>query len=217
RAQLHLGFTNWVERLPSSADEFVEIVAWHLEQACLLAREVARSPIDPPIREAAEMLAEAAGRAERRESLREAHRYYTRALDLLDDEHADLRVGLRLHRADMAMMLGQLKEATDELLEVTEEASGLGRTEVDAEALLLLGDTDQRQGRKSEAQERLLEAERLAGLTQDARLQVRVAFVLSTYRSDFESQHEQAIETLRSAIAIAEEINDSALVGEGHL
>ena len=35
------------------------------------------------------MLANAAGRAERRESLREAHRYYTRALDLLDDEHAD--------------------------------------------------------------------------------------------------------------------------------
>src|SRR5205823_9539129 len=116
RAQLHLGFTEWVKSLPGSADEFVEIVAWHLEQACLLAREVARSPIEPPIREAANMLAEAAGRAESRESLREAHRYYTRALDLLDDENAELRVGLRLHRADMAMMLGQLKEATDELL-----------------------------------------------------------------------------------------------------
>jgi tetratricopeptide (TPR) repeat protein len=217
RAQLHLGFTEWVKSLPSSADEFVEIVAWHLEQACLLSREVARSPIDPPIEEAANMLAEAAGRAERRESLREAHRYYSRALDLLHDEHADLRVGLRVHRADMAMMLGQLKEATEELLEVAEEASALGRTEVEAEALLLLGDIDQRQGRKSEAAERLLEAERLAGLTGDARLQVRVAFVLSTYRSDFESRHEQAIETLRSAIAIAEEIDDSALVGEGHL
>jgi class 3 adenylate cyclase/tetratricopeptide (TPR) repeat protein len=217
RAQLHLGFTEWVKALPSSADEFVEIVAWHLEQACLLAREVARSPIDPPIEEAASMLAEAAGRAERRESLREAHRYYTRALDLLSDDQAELRVGLRVHRADMAMMLGQLKEATDELLEVAEEASALSRTEAEAEALLLLGDIDQRQGRKSEAEERLLEAERLAGLTDDARLQVRVAFVLSTYRSDFESQHEQAIETLRSAIAIAGEINDSALVGEGHL
>src|SRR5205814_1932923 len=89
RAQLHLGFTEWVERLPSSADEFVEIVAWHLEQACLLSREVARSPIDPPIREAATMLGEAAGRAERRESLREAHRYYTRALDVLGDAHEE--------------------------------------------------------------------------------------------------------------------------------
>ena len=49
RAQLHLGFTEWVNSLPSSADEFVEIVAWHLEQACLLAREVTRSPIEPPV------------------------------------------------------------------------------------------------------------------------------------------------------------------------
>jgi tetratricopeptide (TPR) repeat protein len=217
RAQLHLGFTEWVKALPSSADEFVEIVAWHLEQACLLAREVARSPIEPPIEEAANMLAEAAGRAERRESLREAHRYYTRALDLLNDEHADLRVGLRLHRADMAMMLGQLKEATDELLEVSEEASALGRTEVEAEALLLLGDIDQRQGRPTDARSRLLEAERLADLTRDARLHVRVAFVLATFRGDFEGQHEQALEALRSAMLVAEEVGERALLAEGHL
>jgi class 3 adenylate cyclase/tetratricopeptide (TPR) repeat protein len=217
RAQLHLGFTNWVERLPSSADEFVEIVAWHLEQACLLSREVARSPIDPPIREAAEMLAEAAGRAERRESLREAHRYYTRALDLLDDDYAELRVGLRLHRADMAMMLGQLKEATDELLEVASQAAALSRTEVEAEALLLLGDIDQRLRREADARDRLLEAERLARLTNDARLQARVAFVLATFKGDFEGQHEEALEVLRSAMLAAEEIEDRALVAEGHL
>ena len=217
RAQLHLGFSEWVESLPSSADEFVEIVAWHLEQACLLSREVARSPIEPPIRAAAAMLAEAGDRAERRESLREAHRYYTRALDLLDDEHADLRVELRLRRAEMAMMLGRLKEATDELLEVAESTTTLGRDDVQAEALLLLGDIDQRQGRQTEAHDRLLEAERLAALTQDARLKVRAAFVLSTFRGDFEGQHEEAVEPLRTAIAIAEEIDDHALVAEGHL
>ena len=217
RAQLHLGFTEWVEKLPSSADEFVEIVAWHLEQACLLSREVARSPIDPPIREAAEMLAEAGGRAERRESLREAHRYYTRALDLLGEEHADLRVGLRLHRADMAMMLGQLKEATDELLEVASQAAALSRTEVESEALLLLGDIDQRQRRQTDAHDRLLEAERLARLTNDARLQARVAFVLATFKGDFEGKHEEALEVLRSAMLAAEEIEDRALVAEGHL
>jgi predicted ATPase/class 3 adenylate cyclase len=217
RAQLHLGFTEWVENLPSGADEFVEIVAWHLEQACLLSREVARSPIDPPIEEAAGMLAEAAGRAERRESLREAHRYYTRALDVLGDGHPDLRVGLRLHRADMAMMLGQLKEATDELLEVVEEAAALAVVDLRAEALLLLGDIDQRQGRQTEAQERLLEAERLAGLTDNARLQVRVAFVLSTFKGDFEAGHEEAVDTLRSAITIAEGLGNHALVAEGHL
>ena len=124
RAQLHLGFTDWVKNLPSKADEFVEIVAWHLEQACLLAREVTRSPIEPPVREAAVMLEEAAGRAERRESLREAHRYYTRALDLLGDEFLDLRAELRVRRAGrMAMMLGELKEASEELEDVVSTAS----------------------------------------------------------------------------------------------
>jgi class 3 adenylate cyclase/tetratricopeptide (TPR) repeat protein len=217
RAQLHLGFTEWVKSLPSKADEFVEIVAWHLEQACLLAREVTRSPIDPPVREAAVMLEEAAGRAERRESLREAHRYYTRALDLLDNEYADLRVGLRLHRADMAMMLGQLKDATDELLEVADDAATLGRTEVEAEAQLLLGDIDQRQGRPTEAHSRLLEAEKLASSIDDARLRARVQFVLSTFVADYLGEIAQAIENLRAAIGAADEIADQALVAEGHL
>ena len=217
RAQLHLGFSEWVKSLPNSADEFVEIVAWHLEQACLLSREVARSPIEPPIRQAAETLADAALRAERRESLSEAHRYYTRGLDLLADEHAELRVELRVRRADMAMMLGLLKEATDELLEVAHDAAALGLAEVESEALLLLGDIDQRQGRPTDAHSRLLEAERLAGLTDDARLQVRVAFVLATFRGDFEGQHDQAIEALRSAMLAAEEIDDRADVAEGHL
>lgn len=217
RAELHVRFADWVTALPSSADDFVEIVAWHLEQACRLSREVARSPIDPPIREAATALASAATRAERRESLREAHRYYTRALDLLDDEHAELRASLRVRRADTGMQLGELKEATEELLEVAEEGARLDRADIQAEALVLLGDIDQRQGRQTEAHGRLLEAERLARLTPDARLQVRVAFVLATHRGEYEGQHEQAIEALRPAMLGAEEIEDRALVAEGHL
>ena len=83
RAELHVRFSDWVTILPGSADEFVEIVAWHLEQACRLSREVARSPIEPPLLQAAGALANAARRAERREGLHEAERYYTRALDVL--------------------------------------------------------------------------------------------------------------------------------------
>jgi class 3 adenylate cyclase/tetratricopeptide (TPR) repeat protein len=217
RAELHLRFSDWVNVLGSSAEELVEIVAWHLEQACRLSREVARSPIDPPVREAAAALANAAGRAERRESLREAHRYYTRALDLLDDEHAKLRAELRLRRADMAMMLGELAEATGELLEVAADATELGRTDVECEALLLLGDIDQRQGRPAEAEQRLTEAQRLASLVDDAYLRVRVAFVLNTFVADHFGQLEQVIENFRAAIAIADEIEHHALVGEGHL
>jgi len=217
RAQLHLGFSEWVKRLPSSADEFVEIVAWHLEQACLLSREVVRSPIEPPVREAAAMLANAAQRAERRESLREAHRYYTRALELLGDDHDDLQVALRLRRADTAMMLGRLEEATDELLELVETAAALNRADVESEALLLLGDMDQRQGRPSDAHRRLLEAEKVAASTGDARLKVRVEFVLNTFVGDHLGELDGVVENVRSAIAMAAEIDEHALAAEGHL
>jgi class 3 adenylate cyclase/tetratricopeptide (TPR) repeat protein len=217
RAQLHLRFSDWVTAVREKAEEFVEIVAWHLEQACGLSREVARSPIEPPIRQAAEALARAASRAERRESLREAHRYYTRALDLLDDEHAELRAELRLRRADILMMLGELKEASGELEEVAEAASALGRADVECEAWLLLGDIDQRQGLAADARDRLAKAQALADSTADAYLRIKVAFVLSALVADFEGQYEQAIDSLRSAIAIAEEIDDVALVAEGHL
>ncbi|MFL5958711.1 MAG: AAA family ATPase [Gaiellaceae bacterium] len=217
RAQLHLGFSEWVRALPSSADEFVEIVAWHLEQACLLAREVARSPIDPPSREAAAALADAANRAARRESLREAHRYYTRALNVLGEEHAELGAELRVHRADMAMMLGLLQEAIDELLDVADDAAVLGRADIETEALLLLGDIDQRQGRPTDAHRRLLEAQRLVGRTDNPRLTTRVAYVLNTFLGDYRGEFDEVIANLRAAIAIAEEIADHSLVAEGHL
>jgi class 3 adenylate cyclase/tetratricopeptide (TPR) repeat protein len=217
RAQLHVRFADWVTILPGSAEEFVEIVAWHLEQACRLSREVARSPIEPPVLEAAGALANAARRAERRESLREAHRYYTRALDVLGDQHAELRLELRLRRADMAMMLGQLTEATDELLAVAEAATRRGHTDVECEALLLLGDIDQRQGRTSDAHDRLTMAQTLAQAIDNPNLRVRTAFVLATFVGDYEGQHESAVENLRSAVAAAEEIEDRALVAEGQL
>jgi class 3 adenylate cyclase/tetratricopeptide (TPR) repeat protein len=216
RAQLHLRFSDWVTVVRGKAEEFVEIVAWHLEQACGLSREVARSPIEPPVRQAAEALAKAARRAERRESLREAHRYYTRALDVLDDEHTELRVELRLRRADILMMLGELKEAYDELEEVAEAASALGRADIECEASLLLGDIDQRQGRAADAHDRLAKAQTLAVSTGDAYLRTKVAFVLAVLVADFEGKYEQAIDTLRSGIETAEEIGDTALVAEGH-
>jgi class 3 adenylate cyclase/tetratricopeptide (TPR) repeat protein len=217
RAQLHLRFSDWVTVVRGKGEEFVEIVAWHLEQACGLSKEVARSPIEPPIRQAADALAKAASRAERRESLREAHRYYTRALDLLDDEHTEPLVELRLRRADILMMLGELKEASEELEEVAEAASALGRAGLECEALLLLGDIDQRQGRAADAHDRLTNAQALAISTGDASLRSKVAFVLAALVADFEGQHEHAIDSLRSGIATAEEIDDVPLVAEGHL
>jgi class 3 adenylate cyclase/tetratricopeptide (TPR) repeat protein len=217
RAELHVRFSEWIEMLPESADEFVELVAWHLEQACRLSREVARSPIEPPLLEAAKALAQAARRAERREGLHEAERYYTRALDVLRDAHPGVQLELRLRRADIMMMLGRLKEACEELEEVAEAAPGLDRPDVECEASLLLGDIDQRQGRAAEAHRRLAEAQSLAAQTGNAYLRSKVAFVLAALVADFGGEHDEAIESLRAGIATAEEIDDASLVAEGHL
>jgi len=217
RVMLHVRFSDWMTKFPSSADEFVEIVAWHLEQACRLSREVARSPIEPPFLIAAGALAHAARRAERREGLQEAFRYYTRALDVLGDQFEKRRLELRLRRADIMMMLGHLKEAFDELEEIIESAATLESPDVQCEALLLLGDIDQRQGRAMEAGRRLAGAEELTRAVGDPNLTIKVAFVSSALRADFYAEHDRAIEDLRNAVAIAEEIADQALAAEGHL
>ena len=217
RAQLHVRFSDWVTILPGSADEFVEIAAWHLEQACRLSREVARSPIEPPVLEAAGALANAARRAERREGLREAHRYYTRALDVLGEAQGELQLELRVRRADIAMMLGQLKEACDELIEVAASAHDLGRGDVECEASLLLGDIDQRQGRAADAHRRLAEAQTVAERIGNGYLRSKVAFVLASLVEDFQGQHDDAVQNLRFGIATAEEIGETSLVAEGHL
>jgi class 3 adenylate cyclase/tetratricopeptide (TPR) repeat protein len=217
RAQLHVRFSDWVTILPGSAEEFVEIVAWHLEQACRLSREVARSPIEPPVLEAAGALANAARRAEAREGLREARRYYARALEVLGSDYPELQLELRLRRADIVMMLGELKDASEELLEVAKGASRLARPDIECEALLFLGDIDQRQGRAADAHSRLANAQTLARESQDGYLRTRVAFVLAVLVSDYKGQLERGAEILRDSIATAEEIDDQPLVAEGHL
>ncbi|MGZ8706035.1 MAG: AAA family ATPase [Gaiellaceae bacterium] len=217
RAQLHVRFSGWVSVLQGAAEEFVEIVAWHLEQACRLSREIARSPIEPPLVEATEALANAARRAERREGLREARRYYTRALEILGDEHQDRQLELRLRRAEIMMALGELTLATEELIGAADGARQFQRPHIECEALMLLGDIDQRQGRAAEAARRLAAAETMAGEVGDPGLEIKVAFVFSALRADFHGQYDQAIQDLRDAVAIAEEIEDQTLNAEGHL
>jgi class 3 adenylate cyclase/tetratricopeptide (TPR) repeat protein len=217
RAQLHVRFSDWVAIIPGAGDEFVEIVAWHLEQACKLSKEVARSPIEPPILAATGALANAAKRAEARESLREARRYYTRALDVLGDEDLERRLELELRRADTMMMLGELREASAELDGVVAYAASAGATAIECEALLLLGDIDQRQGRAADAEVRLAAADKLARGLGNSYLRIKVGFVFSALRADFSGDLEQALSDLRDAIALAEEVDDKSLLAEGYL
>jgi tetratricopeptide (TPR) repeat protein len=217
RAQLHVRFSDWVTILPGSAEEFVEIVAWHLEQACRLSREVARSLIEPPVLEAAGALANAARRAELREGLREARRYYSRAIDVLGDAYPEMGLDLRLRRAIAVAELGELKVAADELAQVGAAAPAFGRAGLCAEALVAHADIDQRQGRATEAHERLADADAISREIDDRRLQVKAAFILSALRADLEGQFAPAVEDLPRAVTISEELDDLALRVEGHL
>jgi class 3 adenylate cyclase/tetratricopeptide (TPR) repeat protein len=217
RAQLHVRFSDWVTILPGSADEFVEIVAWHLEQACRLSREVARSPVEPPLLLAAGALATAAERAERREGYGEATRYYTRALDVLGEEHPETGAELRLRRAVMRAELGELRDAGDELAAVIDSAGGLERHDLRAEGLVALADVDLRQGRVADAERRLTEAAALAAEIDDRVLQVKTAFIQSAHRGDFLGQFEAAVDQLRVAIATARALGDLPLEVEAHL
>ena len=104
------------------------------------------------------------------------------------------------------------------MLEVDGKRAGSADVEVESEALLLLGDIDQRQGRPGDAHERLARGARGSPpASTDPRLQHQDRLRARTRSSATTGEYEQAIENLRPAIALAEEIDDRALVAEGHL
>jgi predicted ATPase/class 3 adenylate cyclase len=217
RVELHVRFADWVEALPAGAEDLVEIVAYHLEQACRLARDVARSPVPPPVARAADLLARAAEKAERREGIREAARFYERALDVVGDELPETASELRLKRSRMRTALGELRQAESELLEVAEQAFELGRSDLRCAALIALAVIDQEQGRFAEARRRLTEAQSIALASEDRVLQIRAGFELGTLSGDFEGDLDAALDELRRALAIAEELEERELRLEGHL
>src|SRR2546423_3344686 len=217
RADLHLRFSAWVEGLPGSEEELVEIVAYHLEQSCRLAGEIAHRPVQPPLLRAVEAPKRAAEKASRRASLREGDRFLARAFDVVGDEHPEALLELRVQRGRMLAMLGEIARAVEQLLVVVEQAPELGRLDLRCASLITVGSIDLRLGHPGESRPRLLEAEALAIQLGDRRLQVKAGFELSALYSDFDGEFGAATEKLASAISIAEEIDDQRLVVEGHL
>ncbi len=183
RVGLHVRFADWISALPGSDEEFVEIVAYHLEQACRLASEVGRTDVPPPIDRAVAALARAAEKAERREGVREAHRFYTRALQLVDEVDEDGRLALRLRRAGTLIALGELNGSTDELVDITARSRSLGLPKVLCDALTRLGNVDMKQGRAGDARAHLDEAAIVATGLGDDRLRIRAAFELRRSRA----------------------------------
>jgi tetratricopeptide (TPR) repeat protein len=215
RAQLHLRFADWTEGLSEAADEFVEIVGYHLEQACQLTRAIARPTIDPPIDRAVHALSRAGEKAEAHEGMREADRFYARALDLVD-EQSGAATELRLRRANVMLVLGQAQNALDLLGSIVEQARAENRLDLAGEAIGFLASIDHRQGRGALAMERFEESLKLAVQVGNRRLQVRAAYALASAKGDHGAADE-ALEDLRSAISIAEEIEDRPLRVVGHL
>jgi class 3 adenylate cyclase/tetratricopeptide (TPR) repeat protein len=216
RAQLHARFIDWLGGIGSD-DEFVEIEAYHLEQACILARAVARAPIEPPVLEAIDALKRSAEKAERREGLREADRFYTRGLHLIDGQYPDASLELRLRRGATLVQLGHLVEAEGLLAGVAAESQERDRLDLRCAALVELGDIDQRQGRAAEARANLVEAGKLAKRIGDKLLEIRAIFVLAALKADFDGAYGEAIDDLRAACAVVSRLENPALRAEGNL
>jgi predicted ATPase len=217
RALLHKRFADWVEALPGGADELVEFVAYHLEQACLLARTVAHPTEPPPIDTAIDALVRAGEKAERREGIREADRFYERALELVDEERRDVVLDLSLRRARLLVTQGYLNEAAARLTEVADAAAELRLRELECSALIALANVDWKQGRATDARARLERAAARAEELADRHLQIRVAYEAAHVTGWFDGAAETIIEALRRPLELAEELRARPLRIEGHM
>jgi len=216
RAGLHVRFADWIAALPGQ-EELVEILAYHLEQACRLTLEIERAPQPPPIERAVEALAHAAEKAERREGIREADRFYARALELVPDDRSETALELRLRRGRTQMILGELRPARDQLIALAEDADALGRADLRSAALVTLANIDSKQGRPDDARPRLVEAAALADEIGDRRLRATAAYEFAKLYSWFDANPAAAIEELRIGITFADELDDRVLRIEGHM
>ena len=216
RSALHARFAEWLEALTGGEDDLVEFVAYHFEQACLIAGTIARPEKPPPVDAAIEALVRAAEKAERREGTAEANRFYERALAIAGDDRPEAVVDIRLRRCRILFAQGEFPRAQEQLAEVAEEAGRLGRLDVRCGALVVLANIAQIQGRPAESRRVLAEAEPLAAEIDDRRLQIRAAYTSAYVRGWAEGDVSLAVEELRRAGATAVELGDRALRIEGH-
>jgi class 3 adenylate cyclase/tetratricopeptide (TPR) repeat protein len=216
RAILHGACAGWLGQHPGGGEALIEIIAYHLEQACRLAPTIGPMAALRPIQEAVGALVSAAARAEHRDGAREANRFYSRALELTGID-PETTVDLRIRRARTMVMLGELSAAASDLEAAADQARQLGRADLHGQALVTLANISFKEGRATHAGRCLAEAQAIAQALGDRWLQVRTAYELSALRGDLEGNADSAIHELREAIVIAEELGDLSLSLEGHL
>ena len=217
RVGLHVRFADWIDELPDRGDEFVEVLAYHLEQACLVAREVGRSEVPPPVDRAIEALSNAGEKAEHREGLREAYRFYSRALTLVPDGDLATALGLRLRRANTHLGLGDLRLASDELRSVASAARDLDLDSIRCEALVLFGNVAWKQGSAAQAETALAEAEELAWRIGNRRIAIRASFESAWAHNWFSGEIDGPVAKLRRTVELATAEGDVALEIQGLL
>jgi class 3 adenylate cyclase/tetratricopeptide (TPR) repeat protein len=215
RANLHVRFVDWLAAHPGTGDEVIEIVAYHLEQSCKLGREVGRGGEPPPVERAVSALMGAAEKAERREGIREADRYYARALDLVGEEQTEQTLELKLGRAGTLRKLGDLPRADELLRAVADEAPAADRPGLRAAALIGMSNIARKRGVAAEARGRLAEAQSIAAELGDLPLQVRGLYEAAELRWWFDGAGDAAVEDLRRGLTIAEQLGDHAMRVEG--
>jgi class 3 adenylate cyclase/tetratricopeptide (TPR) repeat protein len=215
RARLHSRCAEWNTTLPGG-EVRIELVAYHLEQACLVAGEIDYADVHAPVADAVQALSRAAEKAERREGMREAERFYARALALVE-AGSPTALELTLKRAQTLTTLGELERAFGQLVEVERAAAEAELDDIRCGALLALVSIDRKLGRAAESRGHLRAADQLAAASRDIRLRIRAAFERAEAGAWFDGTGKAALADLREGLALAEEIDALSLRIEGHL
>lgn len=216
RASLHERCGNWIGGLPGGEQEFAEIIAYHLDQACRLASEVTRAAPAPTLA-AVRALGLAADKAEAREGMREGSGFLERAIALLGEGFPETAIELRLQRSRMLAGLGDLELAYEEMTRAAADAAAADRPDLRCRAVLSMAEGDILLGRASQGRAYLEEADELARRIDDPILRIRAAWLGATLQQRFDGNPDGAVEQLRSAVALAEEVGDSASMLNGHM
>jgi tetratricopeptide (TPR) repeat protein len=136
RAELHIGVADWLERWAGERrDEFVEIVAYHLEQAALLEREL-RGSVEAALEaRAVEALMRSGTLALARDDLRVAERFGRRVLGL-EPRDENQRLEAKWLVTDALLTEFQVDAAGQLGAELADEAAAHGRPDLRGRALL---------------------------------------------------------------------------------
>ena len=217
RSELHLRCARWLADRPGEHDELVELVAAHLEQACLVASSLARRPFTLPLTETVDALMRSAERAERREGFGEAAGFVARALVVKSLEGGEPSRPLRIRLARLQIALGELEAARSLLDGVVGAAAADGAAHDEAAARVIRANAAHKLGLREEARADVEAACTLAALLDDAELIARAGFERAAVLDVYDGDVRGAIDVLGDSLVAADRVDVPALSVEARL